>query len=565
MLSLSNIVNNNFKEILNNNSKIQDKQGPACYNAPCSPSNILRLQRGITDYNKKYIQIKNSDLEKFFSGDYLESSSQLVVLLICFVFLNKYNTIYDHENKKITAKKIHNFLKEICGGKSIVGKTTIHSCLNYLLEQEILLEHDDKTNTLFFEKAYAENCTSYLRLDQEILSEMIRLSNNANSFAVLFFYFFKYANFAFYDKTYSTATSTILKNLGGLINSTSTLNKIHTELESKGLLFIKHAKPNTGACNEYCIGKYLFERLVEDTPYAEFYSKIEHEIPQIEAEEFKNRKYNKKSTNIENPFSGSKELDNMTEENPTASKGLFDDLIKTLEQAEEKPIEKKSVQAAKFQLEESDSPSIPLPPIEKPKKKVVNNANFGLIDKYPLSTFAHVNLNKMRVAAERLPFLKNFSPNQLLYMAFKEVDTKGAYPFKEGEKREIRSPLDQYLTNNTDGKGMIFEKVLATIKENIDYQKRLKAENSPEERARRDFIKKQIFLRGRELSLGYSVYDKIEEEAFNKLSHIEQHILKTDAPWKTRYNQVSNKLNVIINYLVEHEYAKIVDNNSTLR
>jgi hypothetical protein len=148
MLSLSNIVNNNFKEILNNNSKIQDKQGPACYNAPCSPSNILRLQRGITDYNKKYIQIKNSDLEKFFSGDYLESSSQLVVLLICFVFLNKYNTIYDHENKKITAKKIHNFLKEICGGKSIVGKTTIHSCLNYLLEQEILLEHDDKTDSL---------------------------------------------------------------------------------------------------------------------------------------------------------------------------------------------------------------------------------------------------------------------------------------------------------------------------------------------------------------------------------------------------------------------------------
>jgi len=560
MQSLSNLVNINLKEILNNNSKIQLEQGPVCYNAKCAPSNILKLQRELTGHNKNYIQIKNSDIEFFFSGDYLESSSQLVVLLICFVFLNKYNTIYDFEDKKISAKKIHEYLKEIGGGKSLIGKTTIHSCLNALLEKEILFEHEDKTHTLLFEKATSENCTSYLRLDIGILNEMIRLSSNANSFMVLFFYFFKYANFAFYDKTYSSATSTILKNLGGMISSTSTLNKIHTELESKGLLFIKHAKPNTGVCNEYCIGKGLFEELVENTPYAEFYSRIEHEIPPIETGQFKNRNNNKKSTNLKNPLSESTEPDTMTDENQTTSKGSLDDLIKTLEQAEEAPTEKKSVQDVRFQIEVPDDSPVPPAPVEKPKEQTVNRANFGLIDKYPLSTFAHVNLNKMRNAAEMLPFLKNYTPNQLLYMAFEEVDMKGAWPFKDGEKCEIRLPLDQYLTMNKDGNGMIFEKVLGTIKENLDYKKRLEAENSPEERARRDFVQKQIFLRGHELSLGYSAYDKIEEEATSKLSQIERHILETDAPWSVRHNKVTNKKNTIINYLVDYEYEKLARN-----
>lgn len=574
---ISNIVKNISKKVYNNTGNQTNIQGSASQQVDFSFDNVLKFNTDILNHHQDFIQIKRNTIFKILNDkDLIKDSSQLTVLMVCMEMLNRYSVYYNKKDKKINAKKIHEHLKEIGNGKALVGKSTIQTVLNYFYEKGILIKNDDGTSRLIFARATKDNCENFLRLDLKTLHEMYRRVDTPNSFTVLFYFYSNFERFAIYNKFFSHAYSTITSDLGYKIKSFSTFSKILKELESKNLLFVKHAKPFTNTSNQYCISEGLFENLIKNLPHYNCNEKVddnvnntesntnaESQIPEIgvgqppfEAENSKNWSNNNRYKYKIDHLSSDESFDEGKKENEVLPELTLEDLIKNLENdnTENKKPENKSVKDVKFDIPEEEPEII----IEEPKEKNVkeNRANFGLRDKYNLSSYAFKNLSKLRKLIKSNKYFDSHSHNQLLYKVFDKLENQGGWPFQEN-KREIKIPFDIYLLNDKDNTGTIFEKILNDIKYEFEEKKRIRKMNTPEEKAKKEYQEKVSFLMNYDNGKAYNEYDKLNADALQKLNDFERSILKKLKPWHVDHQKVTTKLNLIINYLVEYRYEEL--------
>ena len=564
MLKLSETVKNILEKNSNNNSNhivMQYRPQKAIKQKNISYSDVTpKMFRVSYDMlkasNKAFIQISHEDFFKILSTDYIKTGNEFVVFILLYILFNQYISNFSLKNIKSLVRFLHCKQKEILGdSKLLVSESTLKEIINKFKERGILKKSFFRVGHTLEIRRPDEN---FIQIDIKLIHQLMKEAHNSNEFYLSMFFFYNSYKHAFQNKYFGTSNESIMEYTGGKIRSTSTLCPLISRLEKKGIIKIKRVDYNTVRNHHYCFNPDFVDNLMGPPE-----KKAENRTGEMGVSEQKaeNRTHIKKDFFVRNPLSENEGQSEQKDScaSSTSLEGVLNNLTSLLEEGAPLKINDGSAKSARFTINQAETPT------EEAKEEVVvskndtaHRTNYGLKSKYNLSSSFITNINKMREVIAKHNFFKNYSESWILYKIFEMAHKKGSWPF-ETNNRPIEKPLDQYLTLDLYGKGMIFEKILLNdLKHELEEKERKNQFYSSSARQQRDFQSKVNYLMSIQDNIHLNKYEKIETQAFKKLDISEKQIMKTLKPWHHKYVEVLSKLNKIISKMVDkafYEYS----------
>ena len=534
------------------------------------PLKVYNIMEYINNKNRHYVQIDCDDLYKIIYTDkVVKDSYEFVVLMTIISKLNLYQSDVNKNLKMLTAKKIYEEIKEIRGGKQLLSYSKVCRVWKELIRREIIFKDEKGLVSCTIKAANVTNSRSYLRVGITTMHRLLHFVDDPNELLMSYYFLYRFGDTAFKNKFFRLGNQNILNDVNGKIKSDSTLFKILKKLETKKILIIKRAKPNSRQCNEYTLHPYTFDDQYEnyntgvisvqntdgDKEQVNADSKSVQDGPKNVPNDSKSEgncglhnKEEKKRNSIIESSSQDSDLE-LTSEGDVKKDSLnnkIENLMNLLNNSEREgktvTLGQKLTGKPIFKLDLSDDK-----PVEKKidqeeidkKQEKDRKTNYFLINKYKLSDYAHVNINRMRDSIKKYGYFKDFNHNKALCEVFRLLDDYGGWPFNP-ERREIKLPYDQYLTLDKDQRGMIFEKVLMYYRHKLDGDG-IKFDNDVLDTKYLENVQmlQHLFTEYSDVS----DYDKIRGDVYSKLSDDEISILNNTQTWHVDHENLLKKIN----------------------